>query len=110
MKLTAVSPFGEEFSGAIDAVVVDTVEGRHVILPEHGDFVGIFDLTEITVIQSDDARVVWAAFGYVHVFNGDVVVIAQIVDADPEAVQGFHDRITAGRTASSSRFSVAVHA
>lgn len=110
MRLTAVSPFGEEFSGTIDAVVIDTIEGRHVILPEHGDFVGIFDLTEITVIQADDARVVWAAFGYVHVFNGDVIVIAQMVDADSDAVHGFHDRITAGRTSSSSRFSVAVHA
>ncbi|MEV7973679.1 hypothetical protein [Cellulomonas sp. NPDC089187] len=110
MKLTATSPFGEEFSGTIDAVVIDTIEGRRVILPEHGDFVGIFDLTEITVIQSDDARVVWAAFGYVHVFNGDVVVIAQMVDADAEAVQGFHDRITAGRSSSSSRFAVAIDA
>lgn len=114
MKLTAVSPFGREFEGEVEAVVVDTNEGRHVLLPEHADFIGFFALSQVSIVASDVAarasdpsvavgndasasvprdQVLWAAFGYIHVFAGEILLIAQLIDEDESHVRAFHDGV-----------------
>lgn len=81
MRIRAVCPTGVHLEEEIDSVTVDTSTGQQTILEGHSAFIGLFVRSNVRVVLDPgqlDQRVVelWAVYGYVHVLDGDVLLVA----------------------------------
>ncbi|GAA3798033.1 hypothetical protein [Cellulomonas soli] len=81
MQIRAISPAGVRLEGPIESLTVDTSTGQQTILDGHSAFIGLFSRSCVRVVL-DPGEVeqrtteMWAAHGYVHVLDGDVLVVA----------------------------------
>ncbi|MFC4225031.1 F0F1 ATP synthase subunit epsilon [Lysinibacter cavernae] len=92
MMLQVFTPAGLQFSGDIEGFVIDTNTGRRTILQRHGDYLGFFDVTRITML-SGDAEPLFAASGYVHVAGGQATVLAESAGSSEESMDAFAARM-----------------
>jgi F0F1-type ATP synthase epsilon subunit len=81
MKIRAISPAGVRLEGVIDSLTVETSTGQQTILEGHSAFIGLFVRSCVRVVLDPGERVqrtaeLWAAYGYVHVLDGDVALVA----------------------------------
>lgn len=81
MRIRAISPSGVRLEGPIDSLTVDTSTGQQTILDGHSAFIGLFSRSCVRVVLDPGeleqrTAELWAAYGYVHVLDGDVVVVA----------------------------------
>jgi len=81
MRIRAISPAGVRLEGPIESLTVDTSTGQQTILEGHSAFIGLFERSSVRVVldpgqaQQRTAEL-WAAYGYVHVLDGDVLLVA----------------------------------
>ncbi|WP_449386526.1 hypothetical protein [Cellulomonas soli] len=81
MRIRAISPAGVRLEDVIDSLTVDTSTGQQTILDGHSAFIGLFTRSCVRVVLDPgelEQRTVelWAAYGYVHVLDGDVALVA----------------------------------
>ena len=81
MRIRAISPAGVRLEGPIESLTVDTSTGQQTILEGHSAFIGLFARSSVRVVldpgevQQRTAEL-WAAYGYVHVLDADVLLVA----------------------------------
>lgn len=81
MRIRAISPAGVRLECPIDSLTVDTSTGQQTILEGHSAFIGLFARSSVRVVldpgqaQQRTAEL-WAAYGYVHVLDADVLLVA----------------------------------
>lgn len=104
MRIRAISPAGVRLEGEIDSLTVDTSTGQQTILEGHSAFIGLFARSCVRVVLDPGQREqrtaqLWAAYGYVHVLDGDVVLVAldfgeteQELDAMVAAIEAARQR------------------
>ncbi|WP_407344341.1 hypothetical protein [Pengzhenrongella phosphoraccumulans] len=81
MRIRAISPAGVRLEGPIESVTVDTSTGQQTILEGHSAFIGLFALSSVRVVldpgqAKQRTAELWAASGYVHVLDADVLLVA----------------------------------
>lgn len=81
MRLRAISPVEVRLEGVIDSLTVETSTGQQTILEGHSTFIGLFVRSCVRVVLDPGEHVqrtaeLWAAYGYVHVLDGDVMLVA----------------------------------
>lgn len=104
MRIRAISPAGVRLEGEIDSLTVDTSTGQQTILEGHSAFIGLFARSCVRVVLDPGQREqrtaqLWAAYGYVHVLDGDVMLVAldfgeteQELDAMVAAIEAARQR------------------
>lgn len=92
MMLQVFTPAGLQFSGEVEGFVIDTNSGRRTILQRHGDYLGFFDVTRITLL-SGDSEPLFAASGYVHVVGGQATVLAESAGSSEAGMDAFAARM-----------------
>ena len=81
MRIRAISPAGVRLEGPIDSLTVDTSTGQQTILEGHSAFIGLFERSAVRVVldpgkSQQRTAELWAAYGYVHVLDTDVLLVA----------------------------------
>ena len=91
MRIRAISPAGVRLEGPIDSLTVDTSTGQQTILEGHSAFIGLFARSSVRVVldpgeAQQRTAGLWAAYGYVHVLDTDVLLVALgFADTEVEA-------------------------